>query len=281
MALFLGIDGGGTGCRAVLADPSGRILGHGAGGPANINTDIDLAAASIMKATAEALTRSGTGATPAELTAVLGLAGGSMRAAASRLGAMLPFARLRVVNDGITAARGTLGPDDGILAAMGTGSVFAVQRGGALRQIGGRGFLMGDEGSGAVLGRSLLALAMRAADGFHPMSPLLAQILGEFDGIEGIIGFGNTARPGDFARLAPRIVASDDPAARKIFDAAVDELDASITALQQGDRLPVVLTGGLGPHYAARLVDRWPLRPALGDSVSGALAMALQWGAEP
>ena len=140
---------------------------------------------------------------------------------------------------------------------------------------------MGDEGSGAVLGRSLLALAMRAADGFHPMSPLLAQILEEFDGIEGIIAFGNTARPGDFARLAPRIVTSDDPAARMIFDAAVEGLHAAITALQQGDRLPVVLTGGLGPHYAARLADRWPLRPALGDSVSGALAMALQGGAEP
>ncbi|MBW7055466.1 ATPase [Paracoccus bogoriensis] len=281
MALFLGVDGGGTGCRALLADPTGRILGQGTGGPANINTDIDLAAASIMAATTEALAQSRTGASPADLTAALGLAGGSMSSAAARLEAMLPFAHMRIVNDGITAARGALGRDDGILAAMGTGSVFAVQRGGTLRQVGGRGFLMGDEGSGAVLGRNLLARAMRAADGFHPMSPLLAQVLDEFGGIEGIIAFGNTARPGDFARLAPRILTSEDPAARAIFDAALAELDASISALQQGDRLPVVLTGGLGPYYAARLADRWPLRPALGDSVSGALAMALEIGEAP
>lgn len=276
MALYLGIDGGGTGCRAALADSSGRILGQGTGGPANINTDINLAAASILDATAGALAQSQTGAGAGDLIAVMGLAGGGMQTKVGRLAAMLPFARLRIVNDGITAAQGALGPNDGILAAMGTGSVFAVQRGGQLRQVGGRGFLLGDEGSGAVLGRNLLSVAMRAADGFHPMSPLLAAVLDEFDGIEGVIGFGNTASPADFARLAPRIVTSDDPAARAIFDAAISDLDASITTLQQGDSLPVVFTGGLGPHYAARLAGRWPMRSPLGDSVRGALAMALQ-----
>ena len=34
MPLFLGIDGGGTGCRAVVADATGRVLGTGAAGPA-------------------------------------------------------------------------------------------------------------------------------------------------------------------------------------------------------------------------------------------------------
>ncbi len=33
--LFLGIDGGQTGTQAVLADATGRVLGHGAGGPSN------------------------------------------------------------------------------------------------------------------------------------------------------------------------------------------------------------------------------------------------------
>ncbi|MDP5308187.1 BadF/BadG/BcrA/BcrD ATPase family protein [Paracoccus spongiarum] len=279
MVLYLGIDGGGTGCRAALADRNGQVLGLGTGGPANINTDVEAAAGNIVAAATQALAASGSGAGPADLVAVLGLAGGTMRAATDRLAAILPFARIRIVNDGITAARGALGSDDGILAAMGTGSVFAVQRGGELRQVGGRGFLMGDEGSGAVLGRSLLSQAMRAADGFHPMSPLLAVILEEFGGTEGIIGFGNTARPADFARLAPRIVASDDPAARAILDAAVAGLRAAIATLQDGDSLPVVFTGGLGPHYAARLAGDWPQRPARGSSVDGALAMAMETGA--
>lgn len=277
--LFLGIDGGGSGCRAAVADASGRILGRGSAGPANINTDLDGAAASILAATDEALR--GTGAEPSDLTAVLGLAGGTITAAAEGLGARLPFRRLRIVNDAVTAARGALGPGDGILAAMGTGSVFAVQEAGALRQLGGRGFLMGDEGSGAVLGRSLLARAMRAADGFAPMTPLLEAVLSEHGGIEGIIGFGNRARPADFARLAPRIVASDDPAARSLFDAAVDELRGSLSVLQQGRHLDIVFTGGLGPHYAARLAGLWPQRPAAGTGVDGALAMARELGRAP
>ncbi|KGJ06507.1 glucosamine kinase [Paracoccus halophilus] len=276
MALFLGIDGGGTGCRAVLAAADGPALGRGNGGPANINTDVEGAAGSIMAATAEALR--GTGADPRDLIAVLGLAGGTMRGATARLTGLLPFARIRIVNDGLTTARGALGAEDGILAAIGTGSVFAVQRGGVIRQVGGRGFLLGDEASGAVLGRSLMAEALRAEDGFVPMTPLLRAVLDEHGGIEGIITFGNHARPGDFGALAPEIVASDDPAARRIFDAAVEQVRQNLATLQEGDKLPVVFTGGLGPHYAARLAGLWPQRPALGSSVDGALAMARELG---
>lgn len=277
--LVLGIDGGGSGCRAAVADGTGRVLGRGSGGPANINSDLDGAAASILAATDEAL--AGLDARPEQLTAVLGLAGGTISAASSALADRLPFARLRIVNDAVTAARGALGTADGILAAMGTGSVFAVQRGGMLRQLGGRGFLLGDEGSGAVLGRSLLAQAMRAADGFSPMTPLLAALLDEFGGIEGIIGFGNRARPADFARLAPRMLETDDPAARSLVDAAVAGLREQLAVLQQGERLDVVFTGGLGPHYAARLAGVWPQRPAQGSGVDGALAMARDLSQQP
>lgn len=273
MTFFLGIDGGGTGCRAALADADGLIIGQGQGGPANINTDVEGAAVNILAATAQAL--EGTGADPRDLIATLGLAGGTITAAIDRLVLLLPFARIQIVNDAVTAARGALGAQDGILAAMGTGSVFAAQRGGDLRQVGGRGFVMGDEGSGAVLGRALLSMAMRAEDGFADMTPLLQEILEEFGGIEGIIRFGNGARPVDFAELAPRIVGSDDPAARQVFDAALGDVRHILGVLQGDAPLPVVFVGGLGPAYAARLTD-WPQRPALGSGVDGALLMARQ-----
>lgn len=274
MALFLGIDGGGTGCRAAVARADGTVIGRGTGGPANINTDIHGAAANILTATAQAL--EGSGAQESDLMATLGLAGGAMRTAGAKLSGLLPFARTQIVNDGITATRGALGMADGILAAMGTGSVFTVQRGGDIRQVGGRGFLLGDEGSGAVLGRSLMIDAMRAADGFLPLSPLLAEILAEYDGVEGIIAFGNTARPVDFGALAPRIVDSDDPAARRILYAATEQVREILTVLQAGDNLPVVFLGGLGPYYAARLNGPWPVHDALGNGLDGALLMARQ-----
>ncbi|MDB6182719.1 BadF/BadG/BcrA/BcrD ATPase family protein [Paracoccus fistulariae] len=274
MTLFLGIDGGGTGCRVALATADGTILGRGTGGPANINTDVEGAARNILSATAEALTESGT--PPSELIVTMGLAGGTITAAATKLITLLPFAQMQVVNDAITATRGALGPDDGILAAIGTGSVFAIQHGGQVQQFGGRGFLLGDEGSGAVMGRKLLSDAMRAADGFLVMTPLLKSTLKRLGGIEGIIAFGNKATPAEFASFAPRIVNSDDPAAMRIFGRAVEDIRYALTVLQRGRNLPVVFTGGLGPSFAEELYGPWPIRSAQGDGVDGALLMARQ-----
>lgn len=274
MVVFLGIDGGGTGCRAALADGSGRILGRGAAGPANVNTDVEGTFANIMAATRQAL--AGNDLAETDLVAALGLAGANISDAVARLHALLPFARARIVTDAVTAARGALGGADGIVAAMGTGSVFAVQRGGVMRQFGGRGFVLGDQGSGAVLGRALLAEALRADDGFAEMTPLLAEILTELGGVEGIITFGFRARPAEFAAFAPRIVQSDDPAARRLLDAAVAELRDIIARLQAGDELPLVFLGGLGPFYAERLRDMGEIRAPLGSGVDGALRLALE-----
>lgn len=270
MTIFLGIDGGGTGCRAMASDAEGRILGRGAAGPANVNTDLPGTRTNVLTAASEALA----GAEPGRVTAVLGLAGANIRSAAEALRASLPFAQVQIVSDAVTSARGALGGQDGIVAAMGTGSVFAVQRGAVMRQFGGRGFLLGDEGSGAVLGRTLLARALRAEDGFVEMTPLLRSILTEFGGVEAVIRFATTARPAEFGALAPRLIDNDDPAAQTIFGAAVDELRAILTTLQGAAPLPVTFLGGLGAAYAARLGQDWTIRPALGTGVDGALAMA-------
>lgn len=275
MTFYLGIDGGGTGCRAALADAGGRVLGQAAAGPANISIETEAACANILAATEDAIRAAGI-ARAQPITAVLGLAGANVTAAAERLRAMLPFDRCRIVTDAVTAATGALQGGDGIVAAMGTGSVFAVQAGGRMRQYGGRGFLLGDEGSGAVLGRSLLARALRAEDGFVPMTPLLQQVLDELGGIEGVISFGLRAKPVEFGRFAPAIVTGTDPAARQIFDDAVAEVRQMIDTLQAGRNLPVVFLGGLGAHYAARMAGLWDIRPAMGSGLDGALLLARQ-----
>ncbi len=275
MTLVLAVDGGGTGCRAALADAQGRVLGMGEAGPANISIETESACANILGAARAAIAAAGQGH-PDDLNAVLGLAGANVSASAERLQAMLPFRRTRIVTDVVTATAGALGTGDGIVAAMGTGSVFAVQAGGQFRQYGGRGFLLGDEGSGAVLGRTLLAEALRADDGFAPMTPLLQDILRELGGVEGVISFGLRAKPAEFGRFAPRIVSAKDPAAARIMDAAVAQIGDMISALQQGRDLPVIFLGGLGGHYADRLAGRWDIRAPLGTGLDGALLLARQ-----
>lgn len=275
MTLFLGIDGGGSGCRAAVADGSGRILGEGRAGPANIASDIMAARDNILIASCQALTlATGSDAGLRDLAAGLGLAGANAAGAAMTLRTALPFARMRIETDATAAVKGALGDRDGIVAAIGTGSVFASQRAGVIRQIGGWGLVLGDEGSGARLGRSLLAAALGAVDGFRPMTPILRAILDEHGGTEGIIAFSLSARPADFAVLAPRILESHDPAAQEVMAQAVADVAASIAVLQGEVLLPVTFIGGLGPAYAGQLAGRWEIAAARGSALDGALLLA-------
>lgn len=277
---YLGIDGGGTGCRAALADAGGRVLARAEAGPANIASDYPGARAAIVQVAEAALRQAAAGGAPVpeapggQIRAVLGLAGANLSGAAARLAAELPFQAL-VVQDVTTSVRGALGPDDGIVAAIGTGSVFARQQGGAVHAIGGWGLRLGDEASGAWIGQRLIARVTRALDGFTAMTPLLAALADELGGPAGMVAFSLGATPADWARFAPRILTGQDPAARALRAEAEEEIRAAIGILQPQDSgrapLPVTWTGGLGPVLA--LAD-WPRLEPRGNALDGALQLA-------
>jgi len=268
--LYLGIDGGGTGCRAVLADAEGCILARAEAGPANIASDYAEALAQLRAAAAEAIGSHSI----SDVRAVLGLAGANFSGAAERLAQELPF-RSKVVQDVTTSVRGALGTQDGIVAAIGTGSVFARQLKGEIRAIGGWGLRLGDEASGAWIGRAMLSRITRIFDGYVAPSPLAAQIAGELGGAPGIVQFSLGARPADYAAFAPRVLAAagqGDTAAAHVLAETEAEIRAAITHLQLRDPVPVTWLGGLGEALA---LDDWPRRAPLGTALDGALAMAM------
>ncbi len=277
MELFLGIDGGGTGCRAAIADLEGHVLGRGQAGPANIWTDPEGALASVLSAAAAAAEQAS--AKPAQLRAVLGLAGANMAGTGARLAERLPFAAVRVETDALVALKGALGGADGIAATLGTGSVFGVQRGGVARILGGWGFLLGDQGGGARIGRAVFEAALLAHDGLIEATPLLRSLLAEMGGAAAIVAFGQRAAPADFAREVPRVLSAEaagDPAARAIMLDAAASVASAIDRLQADGPVPVCFLGGLGPEFGARLASRYPgmIRPPKGTGLDGALAMA-------
>lgn len=275
--LFLGIDGGGSACRAALADGTGRILGESRAGPANVVSDPDGALASVLAAAWGAMAAAGEGDDLGRLTAVLGLAGANVAEAAAAFRARLPFASARVENDVTVAVKGALGSDDGIVAAIGTGSIFGMQRAGRVRLAGGWGLILGDHGSGGRIGRDLYEAALLAHDGFVPMTPLLAGVLREMGSPDAIVAFARRASPADFARAAPRVLeAAGDPAATRILADADAAIARALDHLESAGPVPIVFTGGLGPTFAARLGARYPtlLRPARGSALDGALALA-------
>jgi len=278
MALYLGVDGGGSGCRAAVADASGRMLGCGEAGAANVWTDPDGARANILAAARAALAAAGGGAL-GELIAVLGVAGANVPAAAARLAERLPFARALVDSDALIAIKGALGDDDGIAAAIGTGSVFGAQRGGHIETIGGWGFRLGDQASGAWMGRALCERALLAHDGLAERSPLLEAVLAEHGGPAGLVAFGQGAAPADFARYAPRLLEAaeaGDAAASAIVATAETDVARAIDRLMREGPLPVCFLGGLGAVFAERLAGRYPgrIRTPRGSGLDGALLLA-------
>jgi glucosamine kinase len=274
MKFVLAIDGGGSGCRAALADGSGRVLARAEGGPANIASDGVGAVRNLLAVSRDVLQ----GVDAADVHVVMGLAGANVAGsvAAVQTGFALPFASVRIETDARIAVVGALGGMDGIVVVLGTGSVFSCQRGGQMRQVGGHGLILGDEAGGAWLGRGLLSAAARAADGMGAMTPMLAAALEEVRGLEGVIAFSLTARPADFARFAPRLIGSDDPAAVALLAQAEKYISASVLVLQAGEALPVVFLGSLGLALAHRFAGRWLVRPALGSGLDGALWLGLQ-----
>ncbi len=282
MPYILAVDGGGTGCRALLADRNGGPAGRGTGGPANIGADPATALDNIMRAATQAAQDAGLDVSILnETCAVLGLAGANSLVDKDRVEQSLPFGKVKIVSDAVTALQGALGPDDGAIVILGTGSVFVKREQDAFEIVGGRGFMLSDHAGGARLGRELLEETLLALDGMADRTELADAVLARFGGdMRQIITFSRTATAADYATFAPIVF----DYAHKGDALGLSILRRACSYIARGlDRLGIEtlgrfsLTGGLAPSYAALpfLPHRELFQLALGDALQGALSLAL------
>ncbi len=278
---FLGIDGGGTGCRARLVDPHGRVLGESRSGPASLRFGVDVAWASLMAAASAAIGLSGLSGSAATVHVAVGLAGVSRREALSALLAKPhAFASLAIVGDALTACLGAHNGNDGGIVIAGTGSNAFGMVAGRTVQAGGYGFPVSDEGSGAELGLSALRMALRAYDGRIALTPLLADVLQHFDGDPAnIVDWMDRANATDYATFAPMIsrhAATGDTAAPALIQHSANGIAELANALIAHGVERIALMGSLAPVFEPYLpIDvRQHLVPAAGDAISGALLLA-------
>ena len=279
---IIGIDGGGTSCRAAVAEPDGRVLGRGRGGPSNILTDPNHAIASIMEATEAAFREAGLDVgLVAGSSAFLGLAGTNVGDLTRYVHDRLPFRHTQIESDVLIAFEGAIGDGDGAVASLGTGTVYMARRSGEISNIGGWGFHVGDLGSGARIGQALLQEALLAHDGIHPMAGAARAVLDEFKhDPRQIVDFARLSKPGDYARFARLVFdhadLGDTQALRMLDDAvsAVNETLDVVVGLGGGKAL--CLLGGLAPLYAGRLAPahRAILVEPKADALAGAVALA-------
>ncbi|MCO8628766.1 BadF/BadG/BcrA/BcrD ATPase family protein [Burkholderia multivorans] len=278
----IGIDGGGTGTRAVLADRHGRELAQGRGGPSGLGLGIERAWASIAAACADAFTRAGLAFDWAQCALGCGLAGVNNAAWLAAFRAQAPLAALAIESDAYTTVLGAHGGAPGLIVALGTGSIAAaLDADGACRIAGGFGFPSGDEASGAWLGMRALAYAQQALDGRAPRDAFAEALLAETGAQDrdALVQWSCDANQTVYARLAPIVFAHGaHPVAHALIAQAGDEIGKMIDALDPGQALPVALCGGLAdalaPAVPARHTAR--LRAPLEDSAHGALQLALR-----
>ena len=179
---FLGVDGGATRCRARLRDGAGHTLGEAEGPAANIYVDFDAAVAVVRDVAARTLRQGGVAEPAGDRVALgLGLAGLSSDEDAARVAAALSgWATVRAANDAVTACLGAHAGADGGLVIVGTGSAGLARVDGRTTIVGGRGFLLGDDGAAARVGADAVRAALRACDRLEPMSGLSREISGSF-----------------------------------------------------------------------------------------------------
>lgn len=276
---LVGVDGGGTACRIAIV--AGGVRTEIRAAAANVHSDPDGAVDTLVAGLNAAARQAGLaeGALSAA-HGFLGLAGVTGPGVARAIAARLPLGRAEVAEDCLPALVGALGGRDGAVAGIGTGSFFGRQSGGAVDLRGGWGFVLGDEASGAWLGRALLARVLHVQDGMARPSDLTRDALAGFeDGPAGIMAFAGRARPGDYAAFAPRVAdaaEAGDPAGLDLMRAGAAHIARALDALGWQPPEPLCLVGGLAGRYAPHLPA--PVAqaavPAQASALDGALRLA-------
>ncbi|CAH2900012.1 MAG: N-acetylglucosamine kinase of eukaryotic type (EC [uncultured Paraburkholderia sp.] len=281
--LFLiGVDGGGTGTRIVLADAHGRELAQAASGPSGLGLGVERAWQAIAAGCADAFAQAGAALDWSRCVLGCGLAGVNNRAWLAAFLAQAPaLAGLAVESDAYTTLLGAHGSAYGVIVALGTGSVAAAadRDDGEFRAVSGYGFPSGDEASGAWLGVRAIVHAQHALDGRGPNDDLAQALLahvGAHDRDELVVWLCE-ANQTAYASLARIVIAHRaHPFAARLLGEAGLQIGKMIAALDPSGALPIALCGGLGAplrEYVPQIYQA-RVREPLSDSAHGGLQLA-------
>ncbi|WP_191602976.1 BadF/BadG/BcrA/BcrD ATPase family protein [Marinomonas algicola] len=283
--LYIGVDGGGTFCRARLVTRDGAVLGEAVAGSGNPRIGIEAAWQNIMNACLEAC-RQGEIA-PEEypkITLGLGLAGANQPLEQELvISQSSPFGRRYLLTDAHSACLGAFNGEEGALLILGTGSCGVFYHNEIFHIVGGWGFPLSDQGSGARIGLSALEYSLAALDGISPASLMTDSINAEFSlSPEKYVLFQNRhplpKEYGAFAIQVFEFAQQKDPIALKIVQEQVIWISHYLECLMTKGAEKIVLVGGVSDVIKPYLPERFStyLTKPKGDAMSGAILMAQQ-----
>lgn len=284
--LVVGVDGGGSKTRVLVADGRGKELASLTGPASAVTPGEALHSAEVIGALVrDALTMAEREERPRTLC--VGVAGVGRERERKSLQRSLEGEgiadEVTVVTDAEIAMEDAFGDGPGILLISGTGSV-AFGRGptGDFRRCGGWGPNCGDEGSGAWIGRRALSVVTSSHDEREPPTRLVGAVLTalELDEVDGLVEWGANATPKDLAALAMPVLtlaAERDLRANSICTLAAEELVLHVRTLarqlfvDERAAVPVALSGGMLQRgsFLRRLVEHRLRTAAPGSHLHG------------
>ncbi|OYW79888.1 MAG: ATPase, partial [Asticcacaulis sp. 32-58-5] len=288
-AFYIGIDGGGTKCRARLRGAAvsthvgeGALLGECVGGSANIRLGLDLIWSHILEAIDGALAQAHlTRAIFSDTSIGLGLAGITTAADCERTIAAGPrFAFANAATDAHAACLGAFSGRDGAIMITGTGSAGYAWVDGRGHAVGGWGFEVNDDASAAVLGREAIRAALHGYDGLEPHTAFTRAVMAHFGGHPSdVVKWVTHARPADYGTLAPMLMshaAEGDQIAVGIVERAAHDLGKYLTRLNELGAPKICLVGGMSDALVPWLAPwtRTVLAEPEHDAIEGALLLA-------
>jgi len=276
---LVGVDGGGSGTRVLLARPDGGVIGAGQAGPSALARGVVPAWQAIEAATRRAFEAAGLTPAPWRICALgAGLSGASHTPwREAFLAANIGFTRIALDSDSFAMLLGAHAGRPGVIVAAGTGSVAEVLRAdGSRAGVGGWGFPIGDEGSGAWLGLQAVRYAQAAMEGRAPAGALALHVWATCGADrDTLLDWCRHAGQFEYAQLAPAVFAAEDAdaRARALLAGAVAELEALALALDPAGALPLAVSGSVGRRLAPRFSPT--LRSRCVELAQGADAGAL------
>jgi N-acetylglucosamine kinase-like BadF-type ATPase len=254
MAYYLGIDGGGTKTRCLLADET-TVLAKAMTGGSNI---VRLGEARAREALHTSIRQVCAAAqiSPDQIHAIcIGAAGAARPEIAAQvhnilaeLAPEIAETKIEVVGDTVIALEAAFGTGPGVIAIAGTGSVvYGRDADGRIARAGGWGFAVSDEGSGHWIGRRAISAILRAHDqGLETALAAMVLQTWKLNTIDELVQQANSTPPPDFPRLFPVVLrAADeaDPIARDLLADAGANLA----------HLTVIVIRRLTPHPPAAM----------------------------
>ena len=259
----IGIDGGGSKTNAVIVGLDGGVLADSQGGPTHLMTVGVKSAVTVIhelvKTCAEKIHTE-----PSTIASVvIGIAGAGRAAERTEfLNALLlfcqkkkfPLKQVRVETDARIALEAAFAGGPGVVVISGTGSIALYRtEDNKILRAGGWGKILGDEGSGYLIGRDALNAVMRQADG-RGEKTLLTQKAFDHFGVtspEDLVAKIMNEHP-DIAAFVPKVfeaVAERDRVANAVIVKNANDLSDHVRVLVMKSNpkkmLSVALMGGL------------------------------------